>query len=117
MAKKGGGDDGLGLVLLALAGLGLAWLIGGRGKTNSPVIPDKLEEQIDLVVESLNEQFGHQWVDLGLSALQAYLERTLPQVAWLVNAVYAAEQAYRNIPKAGYAKKQVALQRARELRA
>jgi hypothetical protein len=66
-----------------------------------------------LLAAALNQQFGHQWVNLGLNVLQAYIERTVPQVAALVNVVYSAEQAYRHIPKAGYAKKQAAIKMAR----
>jgi hypothetical protein len=52
-------------------------------------------------------------VTVGLNVLQAYLERTQPQVAGLVRVLYAVEQEYRYVPKAGYAKKQAALRKLR----
>lgn len=112
MAKKGGGDGGWALLGLLLAAVGLIYLKTGRGEDDSSLIPNTLEGKIDLVVAALNQRFGHQWVNLGLDILQAHIERTVPQVAALVNAVYSAEQAYRHIPKAGYAKKQAAIRMA-----
>ena len=110
MAKKG--DGGGGWILLLLAAAGLIYLTSGRGEDDSPQIPNELEDQIDFVVAALNERFGHQWVTFGLDVLQAHLERAFPQVAALVHAVYSAEQAYRHMPKAGYAKKQAAVRMA-----
>ena len=124
MAKKGGGGGGEGWALLGLAAtfVGLAWLTSGRGQNNSPLVPDSLEDQIDLAVDSLNKHFDHQWVNYGLDALQAYLERTQPQVAWLVRVLYAAEQQSKGWPlmtkqAKSQAKKQVAIRMARRLRA
>ncbi len=114
MAKKGGGEELVALLGLGAAFVGLAWLVSGRGQNNSPLIPDRLEDKIDLVVESLNKQFGHEWVTYGLNILQAHIERTLPQIAWLVRVLYMAEQAYRYMPKAGNNKKQYVLQMARQ---
>lgn len=68
--------------------MGLAWLTTGRGQDNSPLIPDKIEDRIDFVVNSLNKRFGSQWVTFGLDALQGYLEKAFPQVAGLIHAVY-----------------------------
>lgn len=115
--KNSGGDGGWALLGLLAAFVGIAYLTSGRGEDDSPQIPNELEGRIDFVVAILNQRFGHQWVTFGLDVLQAHLERAFPQVAALVNAVYSAEQAYRHIPKAGYAKKQAAVQMARGLRA
>jgi hypothetical protein len=112
MAKKGGGG-GWALLGFGSAVILLAYLTSGRGEENSPIIPDSLEDKIDLVVDRLNKKFGSQWVTFGLDVLQAHLQRTVPQAAWLVNAVYSAEQAYGYIQKAGATKKQAALQSAR----
>lgn len=119
MAKKGGGE-GWALLGLAAAFVGLAWLTAGRGQNNnSPLIPDGLEDQIDLAVDSLNKRFGHQWVNFGLNVLQAYLERTQPQVAGLVRVVYAVEQQSKGNfwPMTGLDKRHAAVQMVRELRA
>jgi hypothetical protein len=106
MAKAGGGDGGK--LLLAIGGvLLLAWLLDGRGKQNSPLVPDALENQLDQVVEALNRKFGHRWVTLGLDTLQTYLQRTLPGPAGLLNTVLWVEQNYAHL--AGGAKKQFAV--------
>lgn len=91
MAKKSSGE---GWVVLGLLGVfvGLAWLVSGRGQDNSPLIPDGLENQIDFAVDKLNKQFGHQWVTFGLDELQGHLEKTYPQIAWLVYTLLAVEQ-------------------------
>jgi hypothetical protein len=117
MARKSSGE-GWALVGVVGAFIGLAWLLSGRGQNNSPLVPDALEDQIDLAVESLNQQFGHQWVTLGLDKLQGHLEKTYPQIAWLVHALLAVEQQSINwqlMPKLamGQTKKQAALRMAR----
>lgn len=117
MAKTGGGDGGWAILSIAAVAVGLIWLTSGRGENNSPYLPDELEEPIDRAVDALNKRFGRQWVNLGLNALQAYLERAVPQAAWLVNALYTAEQEYRFVRNAGNAKKQIAIQIAHGLRA
>ncbi|HKO35314.1 MAG TPA: hypothetical protein VJV21_02465 [Pyrinomonadaceae bacterium] len=116
MAKKSSGEG------WALLGLGvfvtLAILISGRGQENSPLVPDFLEDQIDFAVDALNKQFGHQWATLALDKLQGHLERTYPQIAWLIYALLAVEQqSIRWLPMAKLAlsqtKKQNALRMAR----
>lgn len=91
MARKGG-SEGWALLGLLATFVSLAWLISGRDENNSPLIPDALEDQIDLAIDSLNKYYGHQWVTFGLNAAQGYLERTQPHVAWLVHVLYAVEQ-------------------------
>jgi hypothetical protein len=106
MAKRGGGDGGK--VLLAIGGVALlAWLLSGRGKQNSPFIPDVIENELDRVVEALNRRFGHRWVTYGLDALQAFLQRALPGPAGLLNTVLWVEQNYAHLT--GSAKKQLAV--------
>jgi len=121
MAKKGGGD-GWALLGFGAAFVALAWLTSGRGQNNSPLIPDSLEDQIDLAVDSLNRHFDHQWVTYGLNALQTHLERTQPQVAWLVRVLYEVEQQSKGWPPMtkqakSQAKKQAAIGMARRLTA
>jgi hypothetical protein len=119
MAKKDGDDI---WKLLKIVGGGIVglvvldYLVGGRGKeNNAALMPDRLEDQIDLVVEELNNQFGKQWVNEGLDRIQNSLQRALPLP--LVAAVYAVELMSKNNfwPISGYDKKQAALRRLRGL--
>jgi hypothetical protein len=113
MAKKDSDDLLVFLGVATVVAIGYAWLTSGRGQNNSPLIPDRLEDQIDLVVEELNKEFGHQWVTYRLNDLQSHIERTWPQLTAWVRLLLLAEQAYSHISKAGSAKKQYALQMAR----
>jgi hypothetical protein len=113
MAKKGGGDWWK--VLLWVAG-GALVLYGVKVATDEEKkgtpVPADPGGRIDLIVQELNNQFGKQWVQSGLSVLQSYLEKRLPKsVVALVNVVYAVEQqsTYSPIPMSGYDKKQAAL--------
>jgi len=115
MAKRGG-DDGWVLGALLVAGVGAlvyAYAKSGRGENNSPVIVDAIEDPIDRVVAALNQLVGRNWVNYGLDYLQARIERTMPGVAGLVNVVLWAEQAHRQFPGSGAAKKQAALRLTR----
>lgn len=119
MAKKGGDDIWklLGIIGGGIVGLTiLDYLLGGRGKeNNAALMPDRLEDQIDLVVEELNNQFGKQWVNKGLDWIQNSLQRALPLP--VVAAVYAVELISKNNlwPMSGPAKKQAAVRRLRGL--
>ncbi len=112
MARQGGGEA---LVLGVLAGAGAAfvyvYLTRGRGSDNARLIPDALEDRIDHLVASLNRAFGPRWVTRGLDSLEASIERTMPTLAWLVDAVHHVEEAHAG--KAGAAKKKAAMRRAR----
>lgn len=110
MAKKGDGE-GWALLGFLIAALGLIYLKTGRGEDDSPLIPNTLEGKIDLVVAALNRHFGHQWVNLGLNVLQTHLERTVPQVAALVNAIYEVEKISRYVQMTGPEKRQAAVSR------
>lgn len=111
---KGGGDDwGKFFLILGigLGGIGLYYLIAGPEQKNAALIPDDVENQIDLVVRKLNEQFGHEWVNLGLNALEHYLRSILPwQVVALVSVIYQVEQL-RAVH--GAAKRQLVAERVR----
>lgn len=119
MAKKGGDDVWklLGIVGGGIVGIVvLDYLVGGRGKENNAVLmPDRLEDQVDLVVEGLNNQFGKQWVNKGLNHIQNSLQRALPMP--VVAAVYAVELMSKNSlwPMSGPAKQQAAVRRLRGL--
>lgn len=118
MAKKGS-DDGrilLGIVGAVVGLVVLDYLVGGRGKENNAVLlPDSYEDQIDLVVETFDNQFGKQWVKEGLDRIQNSLQRALPPL--VVATVYAVELMSKNNlwPMSGYDKKQEALRRLRGL--
>lgn len=119
MAKKG--DDDIWKVIVIVGGgiVGFAfldYLVGGRGKeNNAALMPDHFEDQIDLVVEELNNQFGKQWVTRGLDRIQNSLQRALPMP--VVAAVYAVELISKNNlwPMSGPYKKQAAVRRLRGL--
>jgi hypothetical protein len=106
MAKRGGIDGGKILAMMGGVAL-LAWLLSGRGKQNSPFIPDAIENQLDRVVETLNQRFGHRWVTYGMDALQTYLQRAFPVPAALLNAILWVEQNYVHLN--GSAKRQIAV--------
>jgi len=76
-------------LLLGLAGsllvgsvgfLTLAYARSGRRGQGSPLIPDKLEHQIDHLIGWLDRRLGKEVVDRGLDALQAGLKGTAPDV-------------------------------------
>lgn len=119
MAKNGGDDiwKVIGIVGGGIVGLAvLDYLVGGRGmENNAALIPDRLEDQIDLAVEELNNQFGKQWVNKGLNQIQNSLQRALPLP--VVAAVYAVELMSKNNlwPMSGFEKQQAAVRRLRGL--
>ena len=105
MAKRGGDNALVALGVTALLGfMAVAYLKTGRGQSNSPLVPDRLEDPIDKVVATLNNIFGRRWVTAGLNALQTQLHVALPGMSSLVDAVYWVEQNYGHL--AGAAKKQ-----------
>lgn len=113
---KGGGGDDWGKVFAVLLGVGLGaialyYLQAGREDEDAALIPDALEDRIDLVVKKLNDRFGQRWVNFGLNALEGYLKSILPwQVVGLVSVIYHVEQlpALR-----GAAKRQLVAERVR----
>jgi hypothetical protein len=117
MAKKGSGDLwALGLGAL-IVGVILYHARTGEGdENNSALIPDSIERDLDRVVGALNQRFGHEWIDAGIYWLRSHIRRVLPQLVLLVDVVSEVELAYRNVPKTGPTKKQVAAQKARSLR-
>jgi hypothetical protein len=107
MAKRGSGDAWTVLAFIGGVAL-LTYLASGKGKNNSPFIPDALEDQIDGVVEALNSMFGQHWVNVALNYVQSQMALAMPGAAALVNAVHWVERNYRGQP--GAIKKQAALQ-------
>lgn len=90
-----GGKLLTGLGLSAVVGL-LYYVVAGAGsERNAALIPDSIEARLDKVVDTLNRQYGKQWVAFALSALQEGLSKLLPaHLVALVAAVYKAEQAH-----------------------
>jgi hypothetical protein len=80
-----------------LGGALLYYLMAGAGsEKNAALIPDAIEDRLDLVVKVLDRRFGKVWVDRGISALKSALSETLPgPVVALVDAVVAAEKLGR----------------------
>lgn len=68
------------LMLGSVGFLTLAYARSGRRGQGSPLIPGKLEHQIDLLVGWLDRHLGKEVVDRGLDALQAGLKGTAPDV-------------------------------------
>jgi hypothetical protein len=68
-----------------------------------------MEGKIDRVVEELNRRFGKRWVNVGLDAVMAHLQRTLPPpVVVVANAVFEVEQMSRYVRMTGFEKRQAA---------
>jgi hypothetical protein len=114
MAKKRGGDEWWKAALWLVGGA--LFLYGVKVATDEEksgiTVPADPGGRIDLLVQELNVHFGKQWVQFGLNAIQAYLEKKLPKpVVELVGVIYAVEEqsTYMPIPMGGYYKKQVAL--------
>lgn len=107
---KRGGDGGVAVAVgLLVVAVVYAYVKSGRGKENSRLLLDAIEDPIDRLVAALNLEFGHNWVNFGLDAVQTYIERSMPGVAALVNGVFRAEQAYSQYVSAGGHKKQYAM--------
>lgn len=111
MANKGGGEGWLLLLgLLALGGLAYYSQTGKEEGQDSALLPNRIEDPIDRLVALLNQRFGPQWVDAGMYAIRLYLRSAAPQLLSLVDAVAAAEQRYKGVPKSGPLKKQEVMQ-------
>lgn len=76
----------------AAAGL-LYYLFAGAGREkNAVLVPDAIEDQLDLVVDSLNSTFGNEWAQKSLSVLETAIAKTLPPpLIGLVGLVYHTE--------------------------
>jgi hypothetical protein len=111
MAKKGVDGNVVQALGYAAVFVGAFWALSyftsGRGKNNSPFVPDAIENRLDDVVEALNKMFGHHWVNLALNHLQSQLALAVPGAAAVVNAVHWAERTYWG--QSGAIKKQAAL--------
>jgi hypothetical protein len=86
----------------------------GRGDDNAALIPDSLEERIDLVVSRLNRQFGQGWVNWSFDMLSSYLKHTLPPaVVTLVGVIYQVELIARQVRMTSLQKQQAAANQAK----
>ena len=115
MAKRTN-DDWLRILLFIGGGaLALYYAQAGRGKENNAVlIPDSLEDRIDLVVTKLNNRFGHDWVNWSFNILTSYLKNVLPsEVVVLVSVIYQVELRARQVLMTNVQKQQIAVNQAR----
>lgn len=114
MAKRK--NDGLSTIVMILVGAaGVAALYYsqvGKGQDNdAALLPNSIEDRIDLVVAALNEHFGKQWVDLGLDALRYYIQKTLPvPLVTIVGVIVTVEQMSRRSQMSSNLKRQTAAQ-------
>lgn len=99
-AKKGAtlGQVALGALGLAGATIGAVLVYnyaksGGGSKKNAVLIPDTIEDRIDLIVDMLNAKWpDKRWADKGLHTVASYLESTLPpEVTRLIDVIQEAE--------------------------
>lgn len=89
MALTQGEKAVLGVMGTAAAAFGLYYLVAGAGKEkNAALIPDSIEDQLDMTVEHLNNIFGKSWIQYAIDALQQALPAPLTA---LVQFVHAAE--------------------------
>jgi hypothetical protein len=83
---------------------GLYYLLSGAGsEQNAALIPDSIEDKLDMVVERLNKKFGKAWGQYAI----ALLEQALPgPLVALVQFVHEAEQqnGLSGASKRGYAR-------------
>lgn len=80
-----------------VGGFLLYYLMAGAGpEKNAVLIPDAVEDRLDLLIEALDERFGKAWVDRGVSLLKSALSETLPApLVALVDVVATAEKVGR----------------------
>jgi hypothetical protein len=115
--KTSDGEKLLGAALIALGLFGLYYLTAGAGReNNAALIPDKIEDRIDGVIDALNARVGKNWGGRALAVLKYLLRGALsaPLVA-LVDVVYTVEQEARSGLIPSYAKRQRAVVRATTL--
>jgi hypothetical protein len=73
------GKVAAGAGLLALGGTAYYYLRDGAGaKNTTALLPKSLEDRLDRVVETLNQNFDERWVNMGLDFLQTALAKALP---------------------------------------
>lgn len=112
MAKKKGNDGWLIVGGLLLAGLLYYTQTGVGEEKDSALIPNTLEGKIDALVTALNDRFGKFWVNTSISALQYYIQNTLPApFVSLVEVVAKVENTSKGW-LTGPAKKHLAVQMA-----
>jgi hypothetical protein len=88
----------------------------GRGQENdAALLPNSIEDRIDLVVAALNEHFGKQWVNWGLDALRYYIQETLPApLVTIVGVIVTVEKMSRRSQMSSNLKRQTAAQMLRQ---
>jgi len=105
MAFTKGEKKVLGVVGTAVLMGGLYYLFSGEGSDqNAPLIPDSIEDKLDMVVDRLNKKFGNAWGQYAI----AVLEQALPgPLVALVQFVHEAEQqtGLAGVAKRDYARR------------
>jgi len=83
----------IGSAVVGLGAVGLYYLTAGWGREkNAALMPDALEDRLDMVVEALNGHVGKDWVDRGAEGLKKALRTVLPgPLVALVDVVHAVE--------------------------
>jgi hypothetical protein len=114
MARRSNSNDWeklFGIICLGAGVTALYYALAGRGKENDAAfIPNRIEDRIDLVVAALNNAFGNDWVNWGLDALQAHLQKVLPApMVALVRVVYEVERWSKIITMTSDAKQRTAV--------
>lgn len=115
MAKKSNFDGWL--ISAAVVGLGLAFLYYARTglerENDAALLPNSLEEQIDMLVGALNERFGKAWVGIGLRVLEHYVQGALPaSLVALVGVIAEVENISKRRFMTSYDKRQLAVEMA-----
>ena len=117
MAKKKDFDAWLiGGVCIGLGVLFLYQRRTGWGTENdAALIPNALEDKIDVVITALNNRFGKAWVEYGMQAIEGYARNALPAaLVALIAIVVEVENSSKRRFMTGFDKQQRAAQIARE---
>lgn len=103
-------------VLIAAVGVGFLYYVGtGLGRQNDSVLlPNKLEDQIDLLITRLNERFGAAWLAFGLNAVTSFVRANLPPgLVDLVDVVVAVENESKSRAMTSQQKQELAFRMVR----
>lgn len=113
--KMSGGEK---LFLFGIGAVGLYYLTAGPGReNNAALIPNAIEDRIDLVIDTLNAKVGKNWGDRATGGLKFSLRQILPEpLVALVDVVYAVEQNSKRVYMASNTKRQRAAATAIALR-
>jgi hypothetical protein len=102
--------------VLTLVGVGVyIYVSTGRGRKDSPLVPNVIEERIDRLVEWLNTRFGKQWMDQRLDTVQTALSAAMPFPATaLVGVVHQVERLGKTKGWSGAEKRAEAIRQSQQ---